>query len=131
VSPHHPHPRALAERLRYANPKIVVHAFDLMTWAYSNSTVATLRTQFGRRFRMHRGDSTVTLPAWAQAHPAACDVAFVDGDHSTSGAMIDMINMREAVVPGAPLVADDINSNPGVALDTLRALGQVWARLPS
>ena len=108
-----------------ANPTLTVHAFDLMAWEYSNATAALLRTTFGRRFRIHRGDSRVTVPLWASRHFRACDLTFIDGDHSTVGAMIDMLNMNNATAEGAYFVSDDINSNPGIALETLRALGHV------
>ena len=108
-----------------ANPTLTVHAFDLMGWDYSNVTAALLRTTFGRRFRMHRGDSRVTVPLWARTHFHACDLTFVDGDHTTAGAMIDMLNMYNATAEGAYVVADDINSEPGLALETLRALGHL------
>jgi len=108
-----------------ANPRLTVHAFDLMAWHYSNATSALLRSTFGKRFRLHPGDSTVTLPAWAQLHPKSCDLTFVDGDHTLQGAMLDMLHMRDAMRDGAYAVADDINSDPGVALETLRALNQL------
>ena len=108
-----------------ANPALTVHAFDLMMWEYSNSTAALLRATFGRRFRLHRGDSRKLVPEWTRTHRHACDVSFVDGDHSTAGAMIDMLNMRNATAPTGVAVADDINSDPGVALETLRALGHL------
>ena len=87
-----------AAAMLYANPRLTIHAFDLMMWEYSNATSALLRTTFGRRFRMHRGDSTVTVPAWTRSHPGGCDLAFVDGDHSVSGAMVDMLKDRKSVV---------------------------------
>lgn len=46
------------------------------------------------------GDSTVTVPAYAAAEeaagrdPRACDVIFVDGDHSEEGAYADLVNLR-------------------------------------
>lgn len=112
-----------AAAMLYANPDLIVHSFDLMMWQYSNATTALVRSLFGQRFRMHRGDSRQTVPAWARLHPHKCDLTFVDGDHTIQGAMIDMINMRNATADGALAVADDINSDPGTALETLRALG--------
>jgi len=102
-----------------------VHAFDLKAWLYSNVTAALLRTTFGARFHLIEGDSTLTVPAWAARHPHACDLTFVDGDHTLQGAMIDLLNANLAVRDGALAVADDINSLPGVALEALRALSQL------
>jgi predicted O-methyltransferase YrrM len=108
-----------------ANPQLTVHAFDLMMWKYSNVTTSLLRTTFGQRFRLHPGDSAVTVPAWTREHPRKCDMIFVDGDHSLQGAMLDMVNMRNATREGGMAVADDINSDPGSALETLRGLDQL------
>ena len=108
-----------------ANPNLHVHSFDLMGWGYSNETSRLLRTMFGRRLTMHRGDSTITVPAWAEETPHRCDVLFVDGDHSVRGATIDMKNMRQAAAPNAMAVADDINSDPGRALEALAKDGSI------
>jgi hypothetical protein len=96
-----------------------------MMWKYSNVTTSLLRTTFGQRFRLHPGDSTVTVPAWTRQHPRKCDMIFVDGDHSLQGAMLDMVNMRNATREGGMAVADDVNSDPGSALETLRGLDQL------
>ena len=108
-----------AAAMLHANPQVMVHAFDIMGWTYSNRTSAILRTMFGKRFRMHRGDSRVTVPEWTQKNPQACDLLFVDGDHSQHGAHLDMVNMRAAAAAHAVAVADDINSSPGRALEDL------------
>ena len=98
-----------------ANPTLTVHAFDLMAWEYSNATAALLRTTFGRRFRIHRGDSRVTVPLWASRHFRACDLTFIDGDHSRAGAQLDYDNYIGFVKPGGFVVFDDYSSRwPGV-----------------
>eukprot|EP00322_Chrysochromulina_rotalis_P019453 CAMPEP_0115870768 /NCGR_PEP_ID=MMETSP0287-20121206/22508_1 /TAXON_ID=412157 /ORGANISM="Chrysochromulina rotalis, Strain UIO044" /LENGTH=374 /DNA_ID=CAMNT_0003325523 /DNA_START=107 /DNA_END=1231 /DNA_ORIENTATION=- len=114
-----------AAAMLLANPKLTVHAFDLLMWKYSNTSSALLRTTFGRRFRMHPGDSADTIPAWFRDHLRSCDMLFIDGDHTTEGALLDMVHMRDAARPGAYVIADDINSSPGTALEILRALGQL------
>lgn len=120
----------------------------------SNASVSLLHKTFGKRFHLHAGDSTQTVPPWAHAHPHKCDLVFIDGDHSTDGAMLDMINMRKATARGASVIADDISarlplaclawascgtrvcassvscrshagSDPGDALETLRLAGQL------
>ena len=104
-----------------ANPRLVVHSFDLMAWKYSEPAVNLLQIQWPKRFHMHKGDSLKTVPAWTSENAASCDIIFVDGDHSTKGAWLDMRNMREAAAPGAICLADDINSKPGEALESLAA----------
>lgn len=114
-----------AAAMLLANPRLQVHSFDLMIWGYSNETSRLLRTMFGKRFVMHAGDSTKTVPAWTRDAPRRCDMLFVDGDHSAKGARIDMVNMRQAAAPGAIAIADDINSDPGLALEALAKDGQI------
>lgn len=57
-----------AAAMLLTNPRVTVHAFDLMAWPYSNATSALISAQFGARFNMHRGDSTRTVPVWAATH---------------------------------------------------------------
>ena len=83
-----------------ANPKLVVHSFDLMMWAYSDRAAALLKLQFGTRFHIQKGNSLETVPQFTREHKEACDVLFVDGDHSEKGAKLDMQNMRFAAAPG-------------------------------
>ena len=70
-----------AAAMLLANPRLLVHSFDLMAWRYSNVTSSVLKTMFGPRLTMHPGDSKVTVPEWTRRSPRECDVLFVDGDH--------------------------------------------------
>ena len=110
-----------AAAMLLANPRLMVHSFDLMAWGYSEQAVSLLQLQFGERFKMHRGDSRATVPAWARSNARSCDLLFIDGDHEKEGARLDMLNMRPAAAPGAYAIADDINSSPGRALEDLAA----------
>ena len=101
-----------AAAMLFANPRLVVHTFDLMGWKYSEPNAATLKTMFGPRLQLHPGDSTKTVPEWTRANPGTCDLVFVDGDHSQQGAHKDFVNMRYAAAPGALGVADDIVRAP-------------------
>ena len=114
-----------AAAMLLANPRLQVHSFDLMAWRYSNRSLELLTTMFGPRLTMHPGDSTRTVPEWTRRNPRECDVLFVDGDHTQSGARKDMLNMVGAAAPGAFAVADDINSSPGKALHALAAQGKL------
>lgn len=108
-----------------ANPRLVVHSFDLMMWPYSEPAVSLVTRMFGQRFKIHRGDSGKTVPSFTSILPHRCDVVFVDGDHSRGGTTRDLLNMRQAASPSAIGVADDINSLPGAALEDLAARGSV------
>ena len=108
-----------------ADPRVHVHAFDLMMWPYSPRVVSLLSTAFAGRFEMHNGSSRVTVPAWTATSPHECDVLLVDGDHSEGGAHADLVNFKRAAAANATLVIDDINSAPGDALRTTEARGLV------
>ena len=114
-----------AAAMLLANPALQVHSFDLMAWRYSNRSQDILKTMFGPRLTMHPGDSTLTVPAWTRRNPRECDVLFVDGDHTQSGARKDMVNMMWAAAPDSFAVADDINSDPGRALHALAKQGKL------
>ena len=101
-----------------ANPTLKVHAFELgANGPYSATAAEIVTTYFGpRRFEYHRGDSHITVPAFANQHGRVCDIVLVDGDHSAHGAFADINNMRDVARRGAVLLIDDIIDGPGVAL---------------
>lgn len=55
---------------------------------------------FPGRLEVLIGDSSVTIPAYVVAEdaagrePQACNILFVDGDHSEDGAYADLVNFR-------------------------------------
>ena len=55
---------------------------------------------FPGRIYLVVGDSAVTVPAYAAearregSDPRACDVVFVDGNHSEDGAYTDLVNFQ-------------------------------------
>jgi len=54
------------------------------------------------------GDSRLTIPAFAEAHPdIKCDIVMVDGGHSASVAKADLMNFAKMAAPGHLLVIDD------------------------
>jgi len=111
-----------------ADPRVTVHAFDLLAWAYSQRVVELLKTVFGERFQMHNGSSFRTVPAWTEVQHASCDVLLVDGDHSLKGAMKDLYHFEAAAANKAVLVVDDIQMDPGSALRRLASHGRVRVR---
>lgn len=101
-----------------ANPRLNAVAFELGTRPYSSEAARLLSRYFGEaRLRYVLGDSTKTVPAYAQAGGrGTCDVLLVDGAHTPDGAYKDIVNMRALAKPNASLLIDDISEGPGLAL---------------
>lgn len=113
-----------------ANPELVAHSFDLAAYDYSAGAYDILSLYFGARFRVTRGDSTVTVPAFTAGQngssaPVSCDVILIDGDHSGRGAFADLQNMRPLAGCNATLLIDDIVDPPGHALLRAQRAGMV------
>ena len=126
-----------ASAMLLANPSLVVHSFDLMFWNYSAPVVHMLSTAFGERFISHPGNSRTTVPEWTAIATSAtttpprrppCDMILVDGDHSLQGATIDLQNFKPLAAPGAPVIVDDIATDPGGALRSLERSGTLLVR---
>jgi hypothetical protein len=112
-----------------ANPEIVAHSFDMGSYGYSNQAYTILSLYFGERFKLHRGDSSVTLPAWIAANPnATCDVILVDGDHREKGSYTDMVNMRKLSGCNSTLLIDDITVRVSACPRPARASARLSAR---
>lgn len=122
-----------ASAMLQANPDVVVHSFDTMSWNYSWPVARWLSTAFGSRFILHPGNSRQKVPQWSEelaavstatpAEKAPCDMVLVDGDHSLQGAAADLRNFRALARPGAPIVVDDTATAPGGALKSLERAG--------
>lgn len=93
-----------------ANRNAVVHSFDLGIHRYAHKMAAFMRHHFPQRFFAHFGDSTLTVPKFAQKHPHhRCHLMFVDGGHTYSVAMADLLNLAAMadVNGGNVIIFDD------------------------
>lgn len=91
-------------------PDATVHSFDNGVHDY----VPIARDYLIRNFGKHRltlilGDSTVTLPKAIKAKNISCDLAFVDGGHTTEIALADIKNFRELTVPKGRMLLENCN----------------------
>mmetsp|Transcript_44956 Transcript_44956/g.105990 ORF Transcript_44956/g.105990 Transcript_44956/m.105990 type:complete len:373 (-) Transcript_44956:98-1216(-) len=67
-----------------------------------------IKEKEAERFAYHTGDSTVTVPAFADANPNfVCDVVFVDGEHFGSVPFADLLNLQRLATEDTVVIADD------------------------
>lgn len=73
-------------------------------------TEALQRTNFkAERRRIHRG---TTLEVRHSLPDEGIDVAYVDGDHTCRGIIIDLVSIFPKIRPGGFLIGDDARPNP-------------------
>ncbi|CAB1099187.1 unnamed protein product [Ectocarpus sp. CCAP 1310/34] len=78
--------------LLHSHPSTKILAFDLGEHQYMKHALDYMQVLIG--------DSSVTIPAYVVAEdaagrePQACNILFVDGDHSEGGAYADLVNFR-------------------------------------
>ncbi|CAN0293213.1 unnamed protein product, partial [Scytosiphon promiscuus] len=83
-----------------SHPSTKVLAFDLGEHDYVKHALEFLQAVFPGRLDVVMGDSTSTVPAYADAEEAAgrdprvCDMVFVDGAHTQRGVSSDLTNFR-------------------------------------
>jgi hypothetical protein len=108
---------ATALMFLHAAPAARVVSFDLGERLYTNASEQHLLSSYGGRLQLIRGDSRLTIPAYAAKHPsAACDLVLVDGDHSLAGESANLQNFRRlARCKGSLYIMDDCNcARPGI-----------------
>jgi hypothetical protein len=88
-------------------------AFDVV-WASSVTQGMTyLQEQHrGTAFELVKGESQVTVPVFAAAHPGlSCDVFHIDGGHNDGVPAIDFENVMALVSVGSIVMFDDCDCN--------------------
>jgi hypothetical protein len=91
-----------------ANPTAKVYSFDLGQYAYTTASAAFLKSKFPDRFTLTVGNSVETLPKFVLDHPdVRCDLAVVDGGHTTEVASADLLNMQALSSSVGRVVVDD------------------------
>eukprot|EP00408_Alexandrium_pacificum_P064523 CAMPEP_0171169580 /NCGR_PEP_ID=MMETSP0790-20130122/8284_1 /TAXON_ID=2925 /ORGANISM="Alexandrium catenella, Strain OF101" /LENGTH=297 /DNA_ID=CAMNT_0011634425 /DNA_START=89 /DNA_END=980 /DNA_ORIENTATION=+ len=98
-----------------ANPNTHVYSFDIGAHPYVHTAKDYLDSHFGaERLTLTIGDSTQTLPAAAEAggvlQGKKCDVAFVDGGHTTPVALADIENFARLTKSGGLMLLENCNS---------------------
>jgi predicted O-methyltransferase YrrM len=101
---------ALAILRRFDDLRLV--SFDLDEHRYTRPAAAWINRRFSNQHRLIIGDSAVTVPEYAKAHPAErFDLIIVDGDHTERGALADIVNGQLLCRPGATIIMDDVGVN--------------------
>lgn len=95
-----------------ANPMSRVVSFDLCETRSGPATRIAkqmIDKEFPGRHTLICGDSTITVPAYAQEHPdVRFDVVFIDGGHQYETARADIANMRALSTPDTAVIMDDL-----------------------
>ena len=107
-----------------AKQNIHVYSFDLGRHSYARPLAEYLQGMFPGRLTLVWGDSTMSVPVFAQHNPQiTCDLMFVDGGHSYTTALADFNNLAKMSHTGSIVVLDNY---PDYALDFMKDLGSVW-----
>jgi len=91
-----------------SNPTAKLYSFDLGQYGYTHAAAGFLQKKFPDRFTFVAGNSMETLPRFIVDHPEVrCDLAIVDGGHTTDVATSDLVNFAAMASPVNRVVVDD------------------------
>ena len=86
-------------------------SFDFFRLPYSNASQQYISECYPGRVEYFRGSTRETVPRYVSGVQAAeqppCDLWFIDGDHRTPMAAIDLRNALQAASADATIIADD------------------------
>jgi len=86
-----------------------VVSFDLGEHPHLSAAKRLIDERFPGRHPLVYGDSRVSIPAYADAHPdARFDIIFIDGGHWYDVARADLANLRKLAAATATVVMDDL-----------------------
>lgn len=92
-----------------AHDDVVVTSFDLGEHRYASRAKDQIDSDFPGRHTLVVGDSLITVPEFAEAHPdSTFDLIFIDGGHSHEVASADIRNMRRLAGRNTLVVIDDL-----------------------
>ena len=98
-----------AQTFLRAVPDAHVISFDLVEHGYTKVAKKMVDEKFPGRHTLIAGDSTKTVPEYAEAHPdLRFDLAFIDGGHDYEVARADVINMKAMCDEQTAVIIDDL-----------------------
>lgn len=100
-----------------ANPDLIYTGIDICTHGYTSTCYEYLKSVFGDRVRLTKGNSVEQLPLLYSIYPDLKDKSIgwiIDGCHLIDIAKIDAYNVVEVLAnDGELLLFDDIDAYPG------------------
>ena len=93
-------------------PTINLYTFEIfMLGPYQERSAEFIKnSQHGSRWTVIRGDSNVTVRAFAAEHPEfKCDILHIDGNHDTAYALEDFRNSKPLSRPDTVVLIDDVD----------------------
>ena len=113
------------------NPNARLLSFDYCQNSCSQQVLLWMQRRYGKRFTAICGDSTQTVPAFAQSHVAyTCDVVHIDGGHEGDTPLLDLYHMAPLANPLChTLVMDDTGCSAAYCVDPQRAWDRLNARV--
>lgn len=92
-----------------ADPQVEVTSFDLGDHEYVSTAKQCIDDEFPGRHTLITGDSTQTVPAFAEEHAGETfDVLFIDGGHTYEVASADIANMARLAHASSVVMIDDL-----------------------
>jgi hypothetical protein len=95
-----------------ANPRLVVHSFDIGQYEWTLPSAQNLSQLFPGRLFVHIGDSAVTVPKFLSENPSLkCNLILIDGCHNYPCAKLDIENFASvAEFDNNVIIMDDYPS---------------------
>jgi predicted O-methyltransferase YrrM len=91
-----------------SSPEVSVVSFELDRRPAVELAKQFVDERYPGRHELVVGNSTETVPAYAERNGATFDLVFVDGGHELETAHADIVNARRLVRQGALVVVDDV-----------------------
>jgi predicted O-methyltransferase YrrM len=101
-------------------------SFDIGTHDYLQFGLEYMQRKYGDRFSLITGDSKITVPEYAAAHPdEKFDLIFIDGGHNYDCIFADLLNCRQLAYKDTLIIIDDYVGDVKTVVDIWIQSGQL------